>query len=70
MIRDRFAGVEETARFKILLEGLVCQAWYLGERFLRQTLGFPKQIVPGPPPTHMRDTERCTAEEMADYTIG
>ncbi|XP_028104430.1 protein MAINTENANCE OF MERISTEMS-like isoform X1 [Camellia sinensis] len=70
MIRDRFASAEETARFRILLEGPVCRAWYLGERFLHQTLGLPEQIVPGPPPTHMRDIERCTAEEMADYTIG
>ncbi|GMP93976.1 hypothetical protein CsSME_00043599 [Camellia sinensis var. sinensis] len=68
--QDRFAGAEETARFRILLEGPVCRAWYLGERFLRQTLGLPEQIVPGPPPTHMRDTERFTAQEMADYTIG
>ncbi|XP_028058829.1 uncharacterized protein LOC114262654 [Camellia sinensis] len=69
MIRDRFAGAEGTARFRILLEGPVCRAWYLGERFLRQTLGLLEQIVSGPPPTHMRDIERCTAEEMADYTI-
>ncbi|CAL5356789.1 unnamed protein product [Camellia sinensis] len=33
-------------------------------------MGLPEQIVPSLPPTHMRDTERCTAEEMADYTIG
>ncbi|GMP54999.1 hypothetical protein CsSME_00019959 [Camellia sinensis var. sinensis] len=67
--RDRFAGAEETARFRILLEGPVCRAWYLGERFLRQTLGLPEQRVPGPSPTHMSDTERFTAEEMADYTV-
>lgn len=69
-VRERFAGAEETARFRILFEGSVCLAWYLGEHFLRQTLGLPEQIVLGPPPVHMRDTERYTLEEMADYTIG
>ncbi|KAF5933242.1 hypothetical protein HYC85_029413 [Camellia sinensis] len=68
--RDRFAGAEETSRFRILLEGLVCRAWYLGERFLRQTLGLPEQIVPAHPPADMRETERLTAEQMDDYTVG
>ncbi|KAL7248863.1 hypothetical protein ACSBR1_011112 [Camellia fascicularis] len=70
VVRERYAGAEETARFRILLEGPVCRAWYLGERFLRQTLGLPEQIVPDPPPVHMRDIERFTLEQMTDYTIG
>ena len=69
-MRDRFAGAEETSRFWILLEGPVCQAWYLGERFLRQTLGLPEQIVPVHPPADMRETERLTTEQMDDVTIG
>ncbi|XP_028069559.1 uncharacterized protein LOC114272081 [Camellia sinensis] len=69
-MRERFAGAEENLRFRILLKGPVCRAWYLGEHFLRQTLGLPKQIVPVHPPKHMRDTERFTPERMADYTIG
>ncbi|KAL7263185.1 hypothetical protein ACSBR1_001374 [Camellia fascicularis] len=69
-VRERFVGAEETARFRILLEGPVCRAWYLGERFLRQTLGLLEQIAPGSPPTHMRDSERFTLEQMAGYTIG
>ncbi|XP_028089092.1 uncharacterized protein LOC114289545 [Camellia sinensis] len=68
--RDRFAGADETSRFRILLEGPVCRAWYLGERFLRQTLRLPEQIVPVHPPEDMRETERLTKEQMADYTIG
>ena len=48
MVRDHYEGAGETARCRILLEGPVCRAWYLGERFLRQTLGLPEQIVPGP----------------------
>ncbi|KAL7184930.1 hypothetical protein ACSBR2_026973 [Camellia fascicularis] len=70
VMRDRFAGADETSRFRILLEGLVCRAWYLGERFLRQTLGLPEQIVPVHPPEHMRETERFTTEQMADYMLG
>ncbi|KAI8014400.1 Protein MAIN-LIKE 2, partial [Camellia lanceoleosa] len=70
MMQDRFADADETSCYRILLEGPVCRAWYLGERFLRQTLGLPEQIVPVHPPEHMWDTERFTAELMADYTIG
>lgn len=69
-MRDRYAGVQETARFRILLEGPVCRVWYFRERFLRQTLGVPEQPVPAPPPTHARYTERYTLGEMRDYTIG
>ncbi|GMP47841.1 hypothetical protein CsSME_00015408 [Camellia sinensis var. sinensis] len=70
VVRKQYAGAQETARFKVLLEGPVCRAWYLGKRFLRQTLGLPEQIVPRPPPTHMRHTERYTPEEdEGDYTV-
>ncbi|KAF5933342.1 hypothetical protein HYC85_029513 [Camellia sinensis] len=70
VVRDHYEGAGEIARCRILLEGPVCRAWYLGEHFLRQTLGLPEQIVPGPPPAHMRDTERFAAQEMRDYTVG
>ncbi|XP_028070762.1 uncharacterized protein LOC114273186 [Camellia sinensis] len=70
IVRDRYMGARETARFQILLESPVCRAWYFGERFLRLTLGLLEQIVPRPPPTHTRATERYTPEEMTDYTIG
>lgn len=69
-VRDRHASAQETARFRILLEGPVCSVWYFGERFLRQTLGVPEQPVPAPPPTYARYTERYTLAEMTDYTIG
>lgn len=67
---ERYAGAEETNQFRILLEGPVCWAWYLGERFLRQTLGLPEQIVPLLPPIDMRQTEIYPPHEMDDYTIG
>ena len=69
-MRDHYEGAEETARCRILLEGPVCRAWYLGERFLRQTLGLPEQIVPGSPLTHMRHTERFSLEQMRGFTVG
>ncbi len=69
-MRGRFPGAEETSRFRILLEGPVCRAWYLGERFLRQTRGLPEQIVPAHPPAEMRETEGLTTEQLDDYSIG
>ncbi|KAF5932784.1 hypothetical protein HYC85_028955 [Camellia sinensis] len=69
-MRGRFPGAEETSRFRILLEGPVCRAWYLGERFLRQTRGLPEQIVPAHPPAEMRETEGLTPEQLDDYSIG
>ncbi|XP_028059974.1 uncharacterized protein LOC114263606, partial [Camellia sinensis] len=69
-MRGRFPGAEETSRFRILLEGPVCRAWYLGERFLCQTLGLPERIVPVPPPANMRETEGLTTEQLDDYSIG
>ena len=70
MIRDRYAGAIETSRYRILLEGPVCRAWYLGERFIRQTLGLPEQIVPILPPERMRETEGYSFQQMEDYTLG
>ncbi|GMP83830.1 hypothetical protein CsSME_00037612 [Camellia sinensis var. sinensis] len=55
-VREQYAGARETARFRVLLEEPVCRAWYLGERFLWQTLGLPEQVVPTPPPLHIRHT--------------
>lgn len=34
-VRDQFAGTREASRFRLLLEGMICLAWFLGERFLR-----------------------------------
>ncbi|KAF5931800.1 hypothetical protein HYC85_027971 [Camellia sinensis] len=69
-MRGRFPGAEETSRFRILLEGPVCRAWYLGEHFLRQTRGLPEQILPAHPPAEMRETEGLTTEQLDDYSIG
>lgn len=70
VVRHGYGGARETAQFRILLEGLVCQAWYFGEHFLCQTLGLPEQIIPRPPPIHTRATERYTLQEMINFTIG
>lgn len=61
-------GAREASRFPILLEGPVCRAWYLEERFLRRSLGLPEPTMP--PPTYMRITERYTMQEMIDFTKG
>lgn len=69
-VKDQFVGAWETSRFRVLLEGPICRVWFLGERFLRQSLGLPKPVVPMPPPTYIRITERYTPQEMIDFMIG
>ncbi|XP_028115128.1 uncharacterized protein LOC114313012 isoform X2 [Camellia sinensis] len=44
-LRFQFAGGWGSSRYRILFEGPVSRAWFLGERFLRQTMGFPELIV-------------------------
>lgn len=67
-VRDQFMGAREASRFRILLEGPVYRAWFLLERFLRQSVGLPESVVPILPPTYMRITERYTEQEMIDFT--
>ncbi|GMQ10972.1 hypothetical protein CsSME_00053766 [Camellia sinensis var. sinensis] len=69
-VRDQFAGAWGASRFQLLFEGLVCRAWFLGERFLRQTMGLPEQVVSMAPPPFMRATERLIFQEMIQFTEG
>ncbi|GMP54659.1 hypothetical protein CsSME_00019746 [Camellia sinensis var. sinensis] len=69
-VGDQFAGAREASCFWFLLEGPVCRAWFLGERFLRQTIGLPESVVPMPPPTYMRATEKFIFQEMMNFTRG
>ncbi|CAL5364253.1 unnamed protein product [Camellia sinensis] len=63
-VGDQFAGARRATRFRLLFEGPICRAWFLGERFVRQTLGLPQPIVPMGPPPSMRATEQLTSQEM------
>ncbi|KAL7213066.1 hypothetical protein ACSBR2_015718 [Camellia fascicularis] len=69
-VRDQYAGAWATSRFWILLEGPVCQAWFLGERFIRQTLGSPIPVVPMPPPASMRTTNNLPAGLLSSLGWG
>ncbi|GMP85730.1 hypothetical protein CsSME_00038774 [Camellia sinensis var. sinensis] len=69
-VKDQFASAREASRFWILLDGPVCRAWFLGERFLRQSLGWPEPVVPMLPSTYMRVTERYTMQEMINFKRG
>lgn len=39
--RFHFARAWGASRYRLVLEGPVGRAWFLGERFMRQTLGLP-----------------------------
>ncbi|GMP36388.1 hypothetical protein CsSME_00008531 [Camellia sinensis var. sinensis] len=52
--KDQFAGARENSRFLLLFECPVCWAWFLGERFLRQTIAWPT-------------IEKYTLQEMIDF---
>ncbi|CAL5404346.1 unnamed protein product [Camellia sinensis] len=66
----QFAGAWGASRYRILFEGPVGRAWFLGERFMRQTLGYPAQEIPSPPPLDMRSTESLTSQEVSDLMQG
>ncbi|GMP24169.1 hypothetical protein CsSME_00001532 [Camellia sinensis var. sinensis] len=69
-VGDQFAGARGATRFWLLFEGPICRAWFLGERFVRQTLGLSQPIVPMGPPPSMRATEQLTSQEMIQFTRG
>ncbi|XP_028066578.1 protein MAIN-LIKE 2-like [Camellia sinensis] len=46
------------------------QSWFLGDCFIRQTMGNPAQEIPSPPPLDMRSTESLTPREVDDIMLG
>ena len=69
-LRFQFAGGWASSRYRILFEGPVGRAWFLGERFLRQTMGFPEPSVPSAPPDNMRLADRLTPQGVIDARLG
>ncbi|KAF7142899.1 hypothetical protein RHSIM_Rhsim05G0049200 [Rhododendron simsii] len=55
---------------RILLEGPFCRQWYLGERVVRQSLGYDVFRVPKPIPSSMLNTRSLTVEDVARWTKG
>ncbi|KAI8018339.1 Protein MAIN-LIKE 2, partial [Camellia lanceoleosa] len=69
-IRFQFPGAWASSLYRILLEGLVGRAWFLGDRFMRQTMGVPDQGIPSAPQEDMRSTEGLTPEEVDVAMLG
>ncbi|KAF7124294.1 hypothetical protein RHSIM_Rhsim12G0012700 [Rhododendron simsii] len=55
---------------RILLEGPFCRQWYLGERVVRQSLGYDFFKVPKPIPLSMLRTWSLTIEDVGHWTEG
>ena len=69
-LRFQFAGGWGAFRYRILLEGPVGRAWFLGERFLHQTWGYPVQDIPSAPPDTMRTSDRLPPQGVVDARLG
>ena len=69
-LRFQFAGAWGTSRYRVLLEGPVGRAWFLGERFPRQTWGYPVQDIPSAPPDNMRTADRLPPQGVVDARLG
>ncbi|KAI7985422.1 Protein MAINTENANCE OF MERISTEMS, partial [Camellia lanceoleosa] len=65
-----FAGGWAASRYRILFEGPAGRDWFLGDRFMRQTMGFPEQNVPAAPPDDMRSTEGLTFQDINSAMLG
>ncbi|XP_028052376.1 uncharacterized protein LOC114256875 [Camellia sinensis] len=68
--RFQFAGAWGASRYRVLFEGPVGRAWFLGDHFMRQTMGNPTQEIPSAPPLDMRSTESLTPREVNDLMLG
>ncbi|KAF7123811.1 hypothetical protein RHSIM_Rhsim12G0011200 [Rhododendron simsii] len=55
---------------RILLEGPFCRQWYLGERVVRQSLGYNVFRVPKPIPFSMLNAKHLTMEDVERWTKG
>ncbi|XP_028100035.1 uncharacterized protein LOC114299475 isoform X2 [Camellia sinensis] len=69
-IRFRFLGGWSASRYRTLFEGPVGRAWFLGDRFLCQTLGHPDQDIPLAPLEDMRSTEDLTPQGVEVAILG
>ncbi|KAL7212351.1 hypothetical protein ACSBR2_015103 [Camellia fascicularis] len=69
-LRFQFAGAWGVSRYRILFEGPVGRAWFLGDRFLRQVWGYPTQDLPSAPPDDMRTADRLTPQEAVSVMLG
>lgn len=66
---DLLRSRQATGR-RILLEGPFCRQWYLGERVVRQSLGYNVFKVPKSIPFSMLNTRILTVEDLERWTGG
>ncbi|KAI8006426.1 hypothetical protein LOK49_LG07G00986, partial [Camellia lanceoleosa] len=69
-LRFQYAGGSGTSQYRILLEGPVGRAWFLGERFLRQVWGYTSQDPPAAPPVSMRTADRLSSQDVVSAMLG
>ncbi|KAI7981944.1 Protein MAIN-LIKE 1, partial [Camellia lanceoleosa] len=65
-----FAGRRGASQYRILFEGPVGRAWFLGERFLRQVWGYISQAPPSAPPVEMRIADRFSSRDVVNAMLG
>ncbi|GMP80647.1 hypothetical protein CsSME_00035667 [Camellia sinensis var. sinensis] len=68
--RFQFSGGWAASRYRILFEGPIGRAWFLGDRFMRQTMGYPEQSVPATPPDDMQSAEGLTPQDVNSAILG
>lgn len=66
---DLLRSRQATGR-RILLEGPFCRQWYLGERVVRQSLGYDVFRVPKSIPFSMLNMRILTVEDLEKWTEG
>ncbi|KAI7997899.1 Protein MAINTENANCE OF MERISTEMS, partial [Camellia lanceoleosa] len=69
-LRFQFAGGRGASQYRILFEGPVGRAWFLGERFLRQVWGYTSQDPPSAPPVEMRTADRLSSWDVVNAMLG
>ena len=68
--RFQFTGGWGASRYRILFEGPVGRAWFLGDRFLRQVWGYTSQATPSAPPVDMRIADRLSSRDVVSAMLG
>ncbi|GMP68307.1 hypothetical protein CsSME_00027957 [Camellia sinensis var. sinensis] len=69
-LRLQYTGASDISQYRVLLEGPVGRAWFLGERFLRQVWGYLSQDPPAVPPASMRTADRLSYSEVVGAMLG
>ncbi|XP_028075697.1 uncharacterized protein LOC114277938 [Camellia sinensis] len=69
-LRLQYTGASDISQYRVLLEGPVGRAWFLGERFLRQVWGYLSQDPPAVPPASMRTADRLSYSKVVGAMLG